>query len=92
LACNDYGKLASTTALNKFAGKLDARRLRGNSYTKRIFKPGGTMESTKQPWKPMKLTYVGHVAEIVKGGRGKLSRVGGDPGEIRKDTESETGS
>ena len=25
------------------------------------------MESTKQPWEPMQLTYVGHVAEIVQG-------------------------
>jgi hypothetical protein len=42
------------------------------------------MESTKQPWEPMQLTYVGHVAQIVKSGPGKLSRVGGDPGEPRK--------
>jgi hypothetical protein len=30
------------------------------------------MESTKQPWEPMQLTYVGHVAEIVQQ-VGKLS-------------------
>jgi hypothetical protein len=43
------------------------------------------MESTKQPWEPMQLTYVGHVAEIVKGGMGKLSTTGGDTGEPRKE-------
>jgi hypothetical protein len=43
------------------------------------------MKSTKQPWEPMKLTYVGHVAEIVQGGGGKLSVMGGDPGDVRKE-------
>jgi hypothetical protein len=38
------------------------------------------MESKKQPWEPMKLTYVGHVAEIVQVGGGKLSIPGGDGG------------
>jgi hypothetical protein len=42
------------------------------------------MELKKQPWEPMKLTYVGHVAEIVQGGGGKLSKTGGDPGDSRK--------
>ena len=42
------------------------------------------MESKKQPWEPMKLTYAGHVAEIVKEGTGKLSKTGGDPGESGK--------
>jgi hypothetical protein len=42
------------------------------------------MESTKQPWEPMQLTYVGHVAEIVQSGGGKLSTTGGDTGEPRK--------
>ena len=32
----------------------------------------------------MQLTYVGHVAEIVQGGGGKLSTTGGDPGDDRK--------
>lgn len=43
------------------------------------------MESTKQPWEPMQLTYVGHVAEIVQGGGGKFTRTGGDPGDPRKE-------
>jgi hypothetical protein len=42
------------------------------------------MESKKQSWEPMQLTYVGHVAEIVQGGGGKLSGTGGDPGDSRK--------
>jgi hypothetical protein len=33
------------------------------------------MESKKQPWEPMQLAYVGHVAEIVHAGGGKLSTV-----------------
>lgn len=39
---------------------------------------------TPKPWEPMKLTYVGHVGEIVQQGGGKLSLTGGDPGEPRK--------
>lgn len=42
------------------------------------------MKSNKQPWESMTLTYVGHVAEIVQLGGGKLSTTGGDPGEPRK--------
>jgi hypothetical protein len=43
------------------------------------------MESKKQPWEPMQLTYVGHAAEIIQGGMGKLSTTGGDTGEPRKE-------
>lgn len=32
----------------------------------------------------MQVTYLGNVAEIVQGGGGKLTAVGGDPGETRK--------
>jgi hypothetical protein len=39
---------------------------------------------TKQPWEPMRLTYIGHVAEIIRGGGGKLSLSGSDPGDARK--------
>jgi hypothetical protein len=35
----------------------------------------------KYPWQPMKLVYVGHVAEALRGGTGKLSVAGGDTGE-----------
>jgi hypothetical protein len=36
------------------------------------------------PWESMRITYLGNVAEIVQGGGGKLTAVGGDPGEMRK--------
>ena len=41
-------------------------------------------DTPKQPWEPPRLTYIGHVREVVQGGGGKLSQVGGDPGESRK--------
>lgn len=41
------------------------------------------MDAKKQ-WEPMELKEAGHVAAIVQGGGGKLSAVGGDPGEMRK--------
>lgn len=44
--------------------------------------------ATPQKWETMKVTYVGHVGEIVRGGGGKLSLVGGDPGESRKERGS----
>jgi len=44
----------------------------------------GEKNSEKQPWETMHMTYVGHVGEILKGGGGKLSTPGGDPGENRK--------
>ncbi len=40
--------------------------------------------STKQSWEPMKLTYLGHVGEVLQGGGGKLTPSPGDPGEARK--------
>jgi hypothetical protein len=39
---------------------------------------------TKQPWEPIKLTYVGNVAGVVQQGGGKVSTTTGDPGEPRK--------
>jgi hypothetical protein len=44
---------------------------------------------SKHVWEPMQLVSVGSVAEVVKGGGGKLTAAGGDPGEQRK--ESGTG-
>jgi hypothetical protein len=38
----------------------------------------------KHKWQPMKLVYVGHVADALRGGTGKLSLTGGDPGDSRK--------
>ena len=34
-------------------------------------------------WQEPRLTFVGHLAEIVQGGGGKLSPTPGDPGEDR---------
>ena len=44
---------------------------------------------SKKVWEPMQLVFVGGIAEVVKGGEGKLTTAGGDPGENRK--ESGTG-
>lgn len=38
----------------------------------------------KLPYNTPQLIYVGQIQEIIQGGGGKLSRVGGDPGEPRK--------
>jgi hypothetical protein len=38
----------------------------------------------KKVWKPAEIAEVGHVAEVIQGGEGKLSPVGSDPGESRK--------
>jgi len=43
---------------------------------------------TKQPWETPKLRPEGHIGEVVKGGGGKLSTVGGDSGEHRKEKGS----
>ena len=38
----------------------------------------------KQVWEPMRLTEVGTVGDVVKGGGGKLSIVAADMGDVRK--------
>lgn len=38
----------------------------------------------RKMWQPMKITYVGDIADLVAVGAGKLSPTGGDPGEPRK--------
>lgn len=43
----------------------------------------------KRPWEPPRLTYLGHINEIVQGGGGKLSLSGGDPGDPRKPSGGE---
>jgi hypothetical protein len=40
---------------------------------------------TQQKWTPMSVRRVGSTAEILRGGGGKLSATGGDPGESRKE-------
>lgn len=38
----------------------------------------------KKSWNPMQVKFVGQVRDVVQLGGGKLSMVGGDPGEPRK--------
>ncbi|MFN7926235.1 MAG: hypothetical protein U0Q16_39420 [Bryobacteraceae bacterium] len=42
----------------------------------------------KQVWTPMSVRYAGDVTEVIKGGGGKMTLVGGDPGEGRKQKSS----
>ena len=44
--------------------------------------------AAKQPWVEPKLKAVGTVGDVLQGGGGKLSVVGGDPGEMRKQSSS----
>ena len=46
--------------------------------------PRGPIRPTKFDWEPMRLTHLGDVGDVVRTGGGKLSPVGGDPGEARK--------
>lgn len=45
--------------------------------------------SLKHPWEKFRLTKVGNVADVVRGGGGKLSVSGGDPGESLKESGGE---
>jgi hypothetical protein len=38
----------------------------------------------RQNWEPIKVIYVGHMAEVLQGGGGKLSLNAADTGDIRK--------
>ncbi len=42
------------------------------------------MSGQRKQWMPMKMTHLGDVRTLLKGGGGKLSLTGGDPGENRK--------
>ena len=44
----------------------------------------GPAAGARRPWTPMTLSYVGHVAEVIKGGGGKLSLQANDSGDSRK--------
>ena len=39
---------------------------------------------SRQSWEPIKMTYVGDMADVVQGGGGKLSLTASDTGDIRK--------
>ena len=38
----------------------------------------------KLTWEPIRLTQVGNIADVVKGGGGKLSTIGADPGDTAR--------
>jgi len=38
----------------------------------------------KKSWAPMKVTSLGKATDLIKGGGGKFSSPGGDPGEGKK--------
>jgi len=38
----------------------------------------------RSEWVPPRLTRIGDLEEIVRGGGGKLSQAGADPGDVRK--------
>jgi hypothetical protein len=40
----------------------------------------------RRPWVSPAVKLVGTIAEVLKGGGGKMSVIGGDPGEHRKQT------
>ena len=42
------------------------------------------MKKLRQMWEPMRLVHVGSIADVLREGGGKLTAVGGDPGEGRK--------
>jgi hypothetical protein len=42
----------------------------------------------RRTWEAPRLVHVGHVADAVRGGGGKLTPIGGDPGEMRKEKPS----
>jgi|RhiMetdeSRZDD1v2_1073273.scaffolds.fasta_scaffold469309_2 hypothetical protein len=40
----------------------------------------------RRRWEPPRLEMVGTIGEVLQGGGGKLSTIGGDPGDNRKPT------
>jgi hypothetical protein len=49
-----------------------------------------TTGGKKRRWEAMTLTDLGNIRSVIQGGGGKLSIVGGDPGENRKPSGSTT--
>jgi hypothetical protein len=47
-----------------------------------------TTDGKKRRWQTMTLTDLGDMRAVIQGGGGKLSIVGGDPGENRKPSGS----
>jgi len=40
--------------------------------------------AVREDWEPIRMTYVGHMADVIQGGGGKLSLNSADTGDIRK--------
>lgn len=38
----------------------------------------------KSSWEPMRLSHLGKATNLIRSGGGKISLIGGDPGESRK--------
>lgn len=45
-------------------------------------------QRSKARWERMRLSHVGDIRDVVQAGGGKLTPVGGDPGEMRKEKGS----
>jgi hypothetical protein len=41
-------------------------------------------DEVRQRWEPFRVTDMGHIADVVQGGGGKLSLTSADTGDIRK--------
>lgn len=41
-------------------------------------------QAERKPWQSFSIVYVGHVAQVLQGGGGKLSRNANDQGDSRK--------
>jgi hypothetical protein len=55
-----------------------------------LYQQNNQVDSQKQKWDAMTITYMGNVNEIVLGGGGKVSGFTGDGGESRKQKPSTT--
>ena len=42
-------------------------------------------QPARRTWKRPQLKYIGDVGDVLKGGGGKLSITGADPGDVRKE-------
>lgn len=67
----------------RISGEKDRDRLMTVSQKERLDEGSLSMKGQRQ-WEPMRVTYLGNVAEVVQQGGGKISILTGDPGEPRK--------
>ncbi len=50
-----------------------------------------TPARAKSSWEPMTLRHLGQIGQVIQGGGGKFTFIGGDPGESRKQKPSASG-